>query len=228
MKKLISLFIITLFPLLCFGGYEDYTTFSETDSAGDITLTSATRYDVATMRRDANSSIYKSYGANHFGSFDHDVTGYFDTKDLGYETGGIWMLNNTGHMTDSDMDTANEGITAAFYYDGSNEMVVFKNYVNDSTDTNNTINLDTLYYFTIVRTTNPSNSLTCKIYDDSGRTNLVDTLTVTYEATTYQYLGGAFSRDSASVPDREITYYVENLDINEAAPSAFIPWVNML
>ena len=70
-------------------GIEDFTTYSEYDSAGDIVRT-APRVTVTTMRRDADAYIYKDFGAGYFGDFkfefDIDITdveaGDFDNRSM--------------------------------------------------------------------------------------------------------------------------------------------------
>jgi hypothetical protein len=192
---------------------ENFSTYTEVDSASDITVT-ATKIDVSSMRRDADSGVYNTIGAGHFGDFEHLITLYITaTPDYGAYA-GFWAVTN-GQYTAQDMTDATTGMLCYLFENGGDAEEL---YITDNTNTNNdvmTINPGASYYLTIARS---GTTLTCEVYSDSGRTSLIDTLSITCGTGTYSTIASGFSRDSSSfVPDAVATWYVENLDLQEAA-----------
>ena len=193
---------------------ENFTTYTEVDSAGDITITS-TKVDISTMRRDADSSVYKDFSANHFGNFSHDLEIYWSAYSGQYPILLNWHVSDITAATLQGI-TDSGGFGVGFYHDTSNMLVTLENRSDSDSDSWNGPTVDTLYYITIERSTGPD-ALECLIYSDSGRTTLIDTLTVTYNSTTWRYLGACGSADSGAIPDSTLSCYCQNLDINEAA-----------
>ncbi len=188
--------------------FQDFTGYTEVDEDTDITVTS-TKIDVVTMRRDALSYVRSpDFGAGHFGDFEHLIT-FYQTSGDRYSIASFWAVSN-GSNTIQQMDTNNEGMDARIYnVAGANvpEMYILDS-TNDNADSYTGTNA-TIYYCTFERS---GTTLTNKIYDDSGRTNLLDTPTITCGATTYRYVYGLQSRESGT---ESITIYSENLDIQE-------------
>jgi len=74
------------------------------------------------------------------------------------------------------------------------------------------ISADTVYYLTIKR---EGTTLTCKVYNNSARTNLLTTLTVNNCAeTTWRYIYATFGHGAAG--EEFISGYCEKLDLQEA------------
>lgn len=194
---------------------EDFTTFTEVDGGADITVTS-TKCDVVLMRNDEDSSVYKDYTASHFDDFDHDIeTTVTAVSTAQFLYGGIWNVANTSASTLQDINDNNDGYWCAWRTPDTAENVGirFENEISDNNDTSIVLSKSTKYYLTIERT---ATTLKTFIYDDSGRTSLVDTLTITREGTTFRYLAGCCSRDSTTNSAR-ITYSTENLDLQESS-----------
>lgn len=212
-KLLITLGFLLLFPVVAWAGLVDFTSplWTEKDSGGDITVTT-NKMDVSTMEKEEDSCVDYDYGEDHFGNFTHYFEFYF-TAHTPTAYGGLWVLSNTSGATRTDLLAADLGLQAFSIRTGSGErQTYFTNTADDSGDFWEHLML-TLLYATIERRTAPGNAIDFKIYDDSGRTNLLVTLAVTYEATAFRHLGMVHSSEVAG---GYITYYVQNLDLNEA------------
>lgn len=198
---------------------ENFTTFIEVDSGGNIEVFNYV-IDIVSMRRDANSSLYKDCGVNHFGKFIH----YFQCKFEGTSGDSAWGLlyniSNTAAATGQDLLDANVGLFSYFYRPS---IGVYNLILQQASNDNQDIfvcSFNTTYYLTFTRTAAVN---TCKVYDDIDRTNLLDTLTVTFQSTLYRYVGAVGSRESSTLPAVTITYSVEMLDLNEAAGAGSLP-----
>lgn len=183
---------------------QDLTTYTEVDSAGDLTVTS-TKVDFDTMQVVADAYLYKDFGAGYFGDFDID----FEAEITASATGSIAVLIGIGNTAGSraDWESANDGMFLYALNNAGNIELWLK--------CSNTDNLDSytpaagstmaLRYFSFKRS---GTTLTLEIYSDSSRTVLVDTLTVTSESGTKRYLHAVASRDS--VGTATITGYTQN------------------
>ncbi len=185
---------------------EDFTTYTEVDPAGDITVT-ATRCDVVTMEAGVEAYVRKDKGAAFFGEFEHRVTAHIGTGDP-YGMWCPWGLSN-GSSTYVAMGAADEGVMAFLYRTSLGE---YKIYLVDFTNDNAEAWLaaaNTTYYLTIERS---GTTLTCKIYSDSARANLLNMLSIVCGADTYRYIFAVASWDRDAFTDA-LSGYVENLDL---------------
>ena len=91
-------------------------TFTEVDSDGDITVT-VPNLNFSTMRRDANSYVYKDFGAGYFGNFDIDFEVEI-TGGSGQGLAGLVTVSNTAG-TVQDHILANDGIYTFAYQNDS-------------------------------------------------------------------------------------------------------------
>lgn len=193
---------------------EDLTTYTETDSGGDITVTS-TKADVSTMEDDAVSYVRKSFGANYFTTFEIDFEGYLDlTSESGYPFGGVCALSANDAKTLEALLADNEGVSCYFQWldYNSTKILRLRQYWDDNGD-NYTCAYDTLYYCTFKRT---GSALQLLIYSDSGRTSLLDTLSVTFNSTGCEYLYAISSAGRTSPDNDTSTYYGQNYEIISA------------
>ncbi|HPD15819.1 MAG TPA: hypothetical protein PLE19_12765 [Planctomycetota bacterium] len=189
--------------------YEDLTTFTEVDSASDLTL-SATTCTINSMRRDANSYVYKSYGASHFTNYEHDFEAKFTSADAGSDVIVWGCTNDYGAF----VDMSNGQIV---YHSRTSDGLTYRYLLYDRGNSNydlGAVSINTAYYFTVGRS---GTTGTCEIYSDSGRTSLVDTLAATVQNTAWQYLMCCGSINSGTYGDRAQTGYSKNFDIKEAA-----------
>jgi len=184
---------------------EDFTTYDEVDSDGDLTVAENT-ITIVTMRQDAVSWVSEDKGANHFGDFEHLI----DTKITGITNGfTIYWGISDGAATYGDMDTANEGMAAYINVYATDIKIRIADFTNSNNDFY-TGAKDTAYYYKIERN---GTTLTNKIYSDSARTVLVDTLTITCTNTTYSDIIVCGSLDLGAAPTCDGT--INDLDLQE-------------
>jgi len=199
--------------------YEDFTTYTEVDPNTKVTVT-ATRVTLSQLIRNEATYVCADKGAGHFGNFEHLIDVYITDVEAGdgssRSAGAIWSLSNTVG-TVSDMES---GDILDIYISqiGSTDdqfnlrMVQLTGGVVDGSDISGNYNAGTALYLTIDRT---GTTVTCKIYTDASRTTLDDTLTFSGSSTTYRYLEVGVSIEATSDPNDYVTFYVENLDLQE-------------
>ncbi len=200
---------------LAFAATEDFTAYTEVDSDSDITVTSS-KIDVSSMRKSANSSVYKDYTASYFGEFSHNIDAYITSCSVQYCYGGIWNVSNTAAATYADQSSGIDGYGLAVRRVSSTyEFYFYKHEGSSDSDTSSIgLSLSTSYYLTIAR---DDSTITVKVYSDSERTTLLDTLAVDYDGATFQYLSAVHSMDLAGT--ESVTYYVENLEFTDVEES---------
>jgi len=198
--------------------YEDFTTFTKVDSASDFTVTK-TKNAVLTMRRDAVSKLYLNYGSNHFGDLTHEIDVNWVAAVGDYGLCIYWAIANSG-VTYKELSG---GIGMGTFINGAPGIycqIYLKDYTTSSQDIygiGDTTNLPKQMYITITRS---GTTLTEKIYSDSAKTSLLDTLVVTCNNTTYSTLTVTGSRDSSNYAASYDTCDIENLDIHEGTNSS--------
>jgi len=191
---------------------EDYTTYTEVDAEGDLTVAENT-ITVASMRQDVLSYVAKDKGAGALGDVDHLVSFTFGTYD-NYAFICFWAITNSSSYCHKDRDTNNVGISAfAFRYDsGGGYRIALKDHTNDSED----------YYVRGASTTSymeierAGTSGTLDIYTDAERTNLLDTLSITCGAQTYQYVMAGTAGHTTWQPNVVASGTIFDLDLQEA------------
>lgn len=169
----------------------------------------ATRCTAAAIPKNVDSYVYADKTAAHFGDLEHLIT---CCKTANSSTGivVVWSISNT--------------VDDYYACGGANDLLWCKFYSSTTMNigcenTNNsdsyTLTQGTVYYCTIKRA---GTTLTNKIYSDSARTVLLDTLSIVCENGTKRYIYGMQSANLPAV--QTISGYSENLDLQEAAPSA--------
>jgi len=169
------------------------------------------------MRRDADAYLYKDYGVNHFsGQFEHLI----DVRVSALEAGDtsnrpailLYAVANT-YGTENTIKTSNYILVRVKQIGSTDNRYYFQF---SGTGTGNlgagTVVrfAGTTYYLTIKRATD--NTCTCKIYTDSARTNLSETLTLPVSiANAFRYLTVTASQGDTIDPADHISGYVENL-----------------
>ena len=194
---------------------EDFTTYTKVDPNNDITVASNS-LTVDTMRRDVSAYVYKDKGTGHFnGDFEHLInvrlTAAAPDGNLMF-----WSLWNALGGEDA-LRPSNNGIEVMFYRttSGTNYYILMREwYGNANYDSYWTgASPGTTYYLKIVRT---GSTLTCKIYSDSARTNLLTTLSRTlHSIISYRYIYAVQSCASSYAPSATISGYSENLNLQE-------------
>lgn len=190
--------------------YEDWTSVGwvELDPGADITR-AANTINIVTLIRNITSYVSKSYGADYFGDFCHDVDIYLALIQA-RAGASFWAMDNSGNRTYKDMEAANSGFIAIAYADsgGTPSLQLY-----DQSGVGGDSYVCTVpanYYLSIERA---GTALTEKIYSDAARTVLLDTLSVTCETGLKEYLYSVTSWDQGTYPGQYITFDVHNLDL---------------
>lgn len=199
--------------------YEDWTTWTEVDTNGDLTV-AANTITIDSCRQDADGVVWKDYGVDHFGNFsnieiDGDVnTGVSETNST-YTF--IGMSNNTSYLNWRDMWLNEEGWVVQRYMHAStanSSKIALR--ACDGLDSDDTV-YSTTHRHVYLDCHRNGAVLTIDIYDDALRTVLYDTLTVTDPGVNYRYCmcGSAYHCVGCGNADKEITGWVYNLDLHE-------------
>lgn len=186
--------------------YEDFTDgWVEVDVGADRIQRTATHVDHSSVRNEI-TYLYKDYASNHFGNFVHLVDFRFVS---GNWLGIAWFLaNSISHILGCNPYIAVRayGTTNKFYlteYDGTQY---------DATSTLTYTN-NVWYYLKITKS---GTSLELKIYSDSARQTLLDTLNITLHTDyQFQYL---YACSTWYLPPNtdSCVLDIDNLDIQEA------------
>lgn len=196
--------------------YEDFTTYMEVDPNNYISKT-ANHVDFES-RRDLDIYLYDDKGINHFKDFEHLIDCL--TVAAGAQYGGwcvVWgLFNNVDDV--AALQTGNEdGIYVYMLYYAGTLRIYLVEITGGSRyqDRYSPASFDTWYYLTIKK---DGTSLTCKIYSDSARTNLIDTLSLTLHSNwnfRYIFVANTFNDGSGIRPMHSD---IENLDLQEPPP----------
>jgi len=189
---------------------ENFSTYTELDPDGDITVTSP-KCDVSTMSTEKAAWVYADKDANHFGDFEHTFKIYLGSASNGGQV-GLWGLSNNAH-TIQDKVTAGSGMNVKLYRDGAGNYYIFLN--DDGAGLNDSAVIAAAWtrYCTVKRA---ATALTLKIYTDAARTSLETTLDVVCVETLFQHIEAVQSRDSGGGPTITMSCYIEDLDLQEA------------
>lgn len=191
---------------------EDFTTYTEYDLNSHIGKT-ANHVDFQCYRNET-AYLYKDYGAEHFDDFEHLLT----VKAVAYGGSGtgqsniFWVLCNT--QDEDYTGNAVPFINLFFYWNGTNVLLFLREKHSGGINQDSfTAGWNTPYYLT---TKKDGTALTCKIYSDASRTNLLDTLSITLQADhkwCYLYIAQSSHETYAQWLDADF----DNLDLQEGA-----------
>jgi len=195
---------------------EDFTTYTITPDPLVYTTRTASKLDVNALPRSVTESVYKSFGANHFGDFEHKVKVNWLAASGNQAQAGYWAVADNYH-TLNDISIGNNGMAASVVQTATGAKwwhVVDR--TNDNTDNNAALQLDQL----CVIIKRSGTTLTVKLYSDTWGGTLEDTLTITCGTTTYENISGLMSCELAG--SNTVTLDIEELDLQEAAVGN--PW----
>ena len=186
--------------------YEDFTTFTEVDVAGDRIQKTANHIDHR-AERDETTYLYKDYGAAHFDDFEHKIK----VKAVSSDNGGfsfVWMLANDLGNYKALNDASKTAIGLSFYYTTSLQVKLEETYSSVMYGDPNIAGFD-LGDWIYAKLVKSGTSLTCFLYSDSGYSTLVDTLSLSLHADhSFRYLYGCNTYNDSS------NYYL-NSDIED-------------
>jgi len=187
---------------------EDFTTYTELDLGGDLTVT-ASKIDIDTVAYGQDDSVVsKDFGVNYFDEWTH----YFSFEATAMANSSGFFIGAVSNVVDEwfTLWDANADAVGLFVNKGSTGNLGC--YFRDA----NTHNSDafihavgTQYWCTFTRT---GTTAVLHIYDDSGRTHLVDTLTITTADVNYRYVL-PYTATNYLTYTGTASGYIENLDL---------------
>lgn len=198
---------------------ENFTTYTEVDAGSKLTVT-ATKADASNAAATEYVLLYKDFGAGYFNALDADVTLLITTNSgTNSATGGIMFLNSPANPATTSIQQAASPDICAFTYKYNTAYSIYLFRGNGTALDSYTISANTAYYCTVSHTAS-SDTVNVYIYNDSGRTTLIDTLTVAGYGTgaRWRYVYG-FANRKFDEANGQFYGYVENLDLNIATPT---------
>lgn len=198
----------------------DYTLDTVVDPNVDMSIV-ANKITVITMRRDVVAYEYFDHGIGHFVAFEHLFDAQLnDTGSNGFN--GVHVLANAIGNT-LELETVDDHHVKVWVFNNNSNFtgVILREWHNGSSyqDTDvTTLSLNTPYYYTF-KYIPATKVLTCKIYSDSGRTSLINTLSLTLQAAvTWRYRYSTSSRTSSA--GEEWSGWLANTDLQEVVAAA--------
>ena len=171
----------------------DYTSFTETDPMGKITMTSScVSFDDIPTRGQATYS-YRSF--NTAGDFVFEFDTILTSSDTFSGETTVWGVTNTAADT---YDNWMDGAQVVWYKAGATVRLELEKISPYSGDNSITLSMNQRYY---VRVSRAGDIVTAQIYSDAARTQLVDTLTRDIGSGGYAYLYG-FSNEEYAITGR--------------------------
>jgi hypothetical protein len=188
---------------------EDFTTYTEVDPNGKLTVTSAAATG-ADVDWDEDVYLYKDFGADNFNGLRINFEIRIASTSLNIAIAGPGLTVNT--VGDRTAFAATDIFVGAYRTGGGAYQILLVRgdaVANDA----GSISADTTYYCTLLRAAN-ADDVNLVIYSDSGRTTVVDTLTVSGYGTgsKYRYLYGIVNVNDGST-GRDWDGFVQNMRI---------------
>jgi hypothetical protein len=188
------------------GGLLDYNDFTEVDPNTHLAIVGTNHLDFDAYKNE-DCYLYKDYGTDHFGDFEHKVDMKASALD-DYDNSFFWMLSNDINDVHDLYGGGKTFLTLrCIKFSGTSHIVLEEYESGNLWYDDYVITGDTWYYLTVTKS---GTSLTCKIYSDSARTILLDTLSLTLHADhKFRYLFGCntYNDGNANV----CTLDIENL-----------------
>lgn len=181
---------------------EDLTTYTEVDPNGRISKT-ASRVTLSYLTCVEDAYLYKDFGASYFDKIDLKFDGMISSTS-GYSGECIAGFSN---LVDDANGWSSYHIKVCFYRNSSSG--TYWVYILTATDYQAyQISANTTYYLTLTRDAG-SNSATLKIYSDSARTTLLQSLSVTGVGATskFRYFFPAVSANTGESTSYFYGYY---------------------
>jgi len=213
--SLIGLTLMNVPFVVASPSYEDFTSFTEIGDTGDMLFQNVTHANWTYLDRNYDTWIYKDYGVDYFGDFEH----LFDFEVTELEAGdGDARLSVYLHILAKTNVASNPADALILFVAqiGSNDVQFqltffqLKGSVSQFSSSGFcTLDVGTKYYAEIFR-----NGTTCRciIYSDAERTVVVgDTGDQTGVSDSYRYLQATKGIDSSNDPDDWSSGYVTNL-----------------
>ena len=184
--------------------WEDLLVFTEVDANAKLTVTESKAL-AADVDTDEDVYLYRDMGSDAIDALDVNFEIYIASTSVDGAWGGMAIANTVGDHTGFATTDISVMMLAASPYPS---LYLIRGFLVES-DTY-TCATNTLYYCTLTRPAG-GDIVTLKIYSDSARTTLLDTLTVDgYSTTKYQYIYG-FVNYNSTTANQNFDGYVQNL-----------------
>ena len=182
-------------------GLEDYTTYTVVEENDPYSVV-ANAITVTNLSSGETSYIYKDFGAGNFG----DVLLGIDFESIGTASSAssafLYTFGLSNALNDAVAQFVNndDSIWVFTFIGGGGQRAIGLTSWNGAQQTDNFLFAPNAWGVRHYQTfTRSGNSATLKIYDDSGRTNLVDTISIgSITVDTFRYLYAANSQGDAA------------------------------
>ena len=194
---------------------EDLSTYTEVDPNSHISATSS-RMTGTGINRNETAYAYYDKGADYFAALDIDFD-FCITELSANDLFGITGISNT--LGAQNTWGVNDIRVTAYFPGGTQARL----YLGTSSGSDYMqITVGTTYYCTLERVAGNA-AVNLKVYSDSGRTTLLDTLTINIStaSTKHRYIYGISSQYTDH--DYAASGYVENVVINAVSSQSVIP-----
>lgn len=186
---------------------EDLTTYTEVDPSADLTVIAASvTFD--TIQRQVLAYVRKDGGVGHYTDFEHLAQIFYSMNNDA--KCGIIAYSNGENTANGIITTGNAGLVTMW----DNARLYLYNRAATDFDGTVALTISTDYWITIKRT---GTTGTVKLYSDSSRTVLVDTLSATVDSTAYRYIYALMSWGASD--NRDMSGVTSNLDLQENTSS---------
>jgi len=187
---------------------ENFTTFTEVDSASDITI-SANTISVDTMQANANSSVYRDFGADAIGDFEHRFSIVVSAIESNTYV-AAWHLSNIAAATQQDIIAAAKGLyfqirrASTLYY-----FALLKSTPGGRIADYFSFVVGTTYYVRIIK-----DALTVRalFYSDPGFSVLLGSVDIDSDPSSFRYLGAVGSQDTSGT--QKVSFSISDLNSN--------------
>jgi len=167
---------------------------------------------------DGDTHLNKDFGADHFTEALMQATPHTlscrETANGGYHNVVIWAVTNTvDDMRTWELSSSQAASVRFYSHVSGTPSLVLTNHETNATDYSIALSVGTTYYLSITRA---AGALTCSIYSDADRNNLIDSISRPANAArNYRYAQTAtnWNQGSAYV----CSGWVADLDVGEAA-----------
>lgn len=223
-KRIIALALVFLAGITF--GQEDYTTYTETDAASDITIIGTDSISVSTMARDADSRVFKGFGENYFNSdFSHELAFSHNSASTFLSLVFPWTIGNVKGTWDAT-DTASEDAIGVYVYNGTPKEIGFRELDGGNTYTaisDFAWSSNTNYWIRVWYDKDKSTfgTIYLEVYSDQSRTTQLNTTTeFELHHTLDDSLLFAFQSFGTGSPDWTGSIFELNLDGQAGTPPA--------
>jgi hypothetical protein len=196
---------------------EDFTdaAWVETDPNATIWIPAANKIQLTNSLETDTGNVQKDFTAGFFDDFEHLYSAEMEAQAAPVSLFIPWAVTKTaGANTQVNMNALSDGLAHCIYNSGGAYNRLFEFFVSNDLD-NVTLAYATEYWYKFART---GTAATLKIYSDSARTVLVDTLAVTTTTDACRY--ACFATYGTGAGAGWTTGYVKDVDVQQAAASS--------